>query len=110
MVETASSTEEIVEGSAKLGVPKMKSPKRKTQKYIQTDNKKKTKEPGSLKLKKWKIAKNTVMKTNSSGLIWRFIHLLHCGWSVLGVFEYLAWMLQKCTFYVVIDWCCSCSL
>lgn len=51
MVETASSTEEIVEGSAKLGVPKMKSPKRKTQ-NIQTDNKKKTKEPGSLKLKK----------------------------------------------------------
>ena len=109
MVETASSTEEIVEGSAKLGVPKMKSPKGRHKIFKQTTTKK-TKEPGSLKLKKWKIDKNAVMKTNSSGIIWRFIHLLHCGWSVLGVFKYLAWMLQKCTFYVVIDWCCSCSL
>lgn len=53
MVETASSTEEIVEGSAKLGVPKMKSPKGRHKIFKQT-TKKKTKEPSSLKLEKWK--------------------------------------------------------
>ena len=36
MVETASSTEEIVEGSAKLGVPKMKSPKGRHKIFKQT--------------------------------------------------------------------------
>ena len=51
MVETASSTEEIVEGSAKLGVPKMKSPKGRRKIFKQT-TKKKTKEPSSLKLEK----------------------------------------------------------
>ena len=40
MVETASSTEEIVEGSAKLGVPKMKSPKRRHKIFKQTTTKK----------------------------------------------------------------------
>ena len=43
MVETASSTEEIVEGSAKLGVPKMKSPKGKHKIFKQTTKKKKQK-------------------------------------------------------------------
>ena len=56
MVETASSTEEIVEGSAKLGVPKMKSPKGRHKIFKQTTKKK------------------------------------------------------QCTFNVVINWCCSCSL
>ena len=40
MVETASSTEEIVEGSAKLGVPKMKSPKGRHKIFKQTTTKK----------------------------------------------------------------------
>lgn len=41
MVETASSTEEIVEGSAKLGVPKMKSPKGRHKIFKQTTKKNK---------------------------------------------------------------------
>ena len=41
MVETASSTEEIVEGSAKLGVPKMKSPKGRHKIFKQTTKKQK---------------------------------------------------------------------
>lgn len=54
MVETASSTEEIVEGSAKLGVPKMKSPKRKTQKLYSNRQQKKNKRTWQLKAQKVK--------------------------------------------------------
>ena len=46
MVETASSTEEIVEGSAKLGVPKWKAPKEDT-KYSNRQQKKKQKNPAA---------------------------------------------------------------
>ena len=53
MVETASSTEEIVEGSAKLGVPKMKSPKGKHKIFKQT-TKKKNKRTWQLKAQKVK--------------------------------------------------------
>ena len=89
MVETASSTEEIVEGSAKLGVPKMKSPKGKHKIFKQTTTKK-NKRTWQLKAQKVKNSQercheNQFLRHNLE------IDLFITLWVVsLGVFKYLA--------------------